>query len=312
MMIMVKYAFILFFGVTLMPGAALAMDWEVGPDKELKTPSAAAALVKDGDSVRIDAGTYQDCAVWRANLLTIVGLGDVIVRDKVCEDKALFITRGSDITILNITFMNGRASDHLGAGILSEGVNLTVEDSRFIDNENGILVPDRTGSQIAIHHDTFQRNGLCSPICTHAVNVGRVQSLSVLQSTFVGQKQGHNVRSRALDTQLLGDEISDGPDGTASLAVDIPDGGRLTMSECTIEKGPKTGNHSTAISIGEESNRNQTPEIRIDHTSFTNNYAKEPVTFLVNKTRANAQLATNTMHGTEATWLSGPGRVAAR
>jgi len=32
--------------------------WHVGPDRELRTPSAAAAVAGDGDTVLIDPGTY--------------------------------------------------------------------------------------------------------------------------------------------------------------------------------------------------------------------------------------------------------------
>ena len=39
--------------------------WRVGPDRELTTPSAAAAVARDGDTVLIDPGTYSgDVATW--------------------------------------------------------------------------------------------------------------------------------------------------------------------------------------------------------------------------------------------------------
>ncbi len=45
--------------------------YRVGRDRELRVPSHAASLVRDGDVVLIDAGEYRDCAVWRANRLTL-------------------------------------------------------------------------------------------------------------------------------------------------------------------------------------------------------------------------------------------------
>ena len=62
-----------------------------------------------------------------------------MLSDKSCGGKAIFITLGSDITIRNLTFARARVPDRNGAGIRAEGRNLTVEHSRFIDNENGIL-----------------------------------------------------------------------------------------------------------------------------------------------------------------------------
>ena len=48
----------------------------VGPGKTYAVPSAAAAVVRDGDIVEIDAGLYAgDVAVWRANRLTLRGVG---------------------------------------------------------------------------------------------------------------------------------------------------------------------------------------------------------------------------------------------
>ena len=89
-------------------GAASAADArriEVGAGLPLKTPSAAAAIARPGDTIIIEPGRYFDCAVWKANNLTIAGAGPgVILTDKPCEEKALFVVRGSDVTIRNITF----------------------------------------------------------------------------------------------------------------------------------------------------------------------------------------------------------------
>src|SRR5712691_5015351 len=47
-----------------------------GAKRELKRPSAAAEIARDGDIIEIDAGVYDgDAAVWRQHRLTIGGLG---------------------------------------------------------------------------------------------------------------------------------------------------------------------------------------------------------------------------------------------
>ena len=51
---------------------------------------------------------------------------------------------GSDITIRNLTFQRARVPDKNGAGIRAEGGNLTIEHSRFLNNENtfiGKIIP---------------------------------------------------------------------------------------------------------------------------------------------------------------------------
>src|SRR5690242_11998275 len=84
--------------------AAAARTLAVGADRALKTPSAAASVAADGDTIVIDAGEYFDCAVWRANNLTIEGGGEnVVITDKACEGKGLFVIHGNDVTVRNLT-----------------------------------------------------------------------------------------------------------------------------------------------------------------------------------------------------------------
>ena len=101
-------------------GTAWAKTLEVGPDQEFKAPSKAIAAAADGDVVEIAPvkDGYFDCAVLRANHLTVEGKGaDVVLTDKTCEGKAIFVTAGNDITIRNITFTRARVPDGNGAGI---------------------------------------------------------------------------------------------------------------------------------------------------------------------------------------------------
>ena len=110
----------------------------VGPGMTFALPSEAARAARSGDTIRITSGTYSDCARWNADDLIIEGLGDgATITDKVCDDKGLFITRGRNITVRNITFLAAHATSHNGSGIRAEGAVLLVENSRFIDNEDG-------------------------------------------------------------------------------------------------------------------------------------------------------------------------------
>lgn len=281
---------------------------EVGPDRAFKLPSAAAAVAAPGDTIVIAPGEYFDCAVWAARGLTIEGGGEgAVITDKTCEGKALFITRGDDITIRNLTFTRARVPDANGAGIRVEGKNLTVEKSRFINNQDGILAGNSPGSRIFISDSEFIRNGVCAPVCAHGIYVGHIAMLHIEHSKFRETRDGHHIKSRALRTELIGNEIVDGKDGTASYLVEIPNGGSLLMENNVLEKGPNNSNHSAAIVIGAEGVTQKTAELRFTGNLFTNDYGS-PTIFVKNLTATEAVLSGNSFKG-KVTPLSGDGVV---
>jgi Right handed beta helix region len=273
----------------------------VGPDQEYKLPSQAAHAASDGDTVKIepsaDKGGYFDCAVWYANDLTIEGVGkDVTITDKSCQGKALFVTVGKNITIRNLTFQRARVADHNGAGIRVEGANLRVENSRFLNNENGILAANAPQSTITILNSEFVGNGECTRYCAHGIYVNNLALLDIEHSVFSDTHVGHDIKSRAARTQLIGNTIVDGPNGSASYLVDIPNGGSLVMRDNTLEKGPHATNHSTAVTIGEEGVTHPTPEITVVDNKFTNDTGF-PTIFVRNITATPVKLAGNTLVG---------------
>jgi hypothetical protein len=227
----------------------------VGADREFASPSEAAKVATDGDTVAIDSGEYFDCAVWRANGLIVEGsAAEVIITDKTCDGKALFVIAGNDITIRNVTFARARVPDGNGAGIRAEGVNLRIEHSRFLNNESGVLVNPSSSSIVTIRDSEFIGNGRCAAgRCAHALAVGVIALLHVENSKLTGTKAGHHIVSRAVRSELIGNEIADGADGTSSYLVDIPNGGSLAMTSNVLEKGPKSSNPATAIMLGDES-----------------------------------------------------------
>lgn len=285
-----------------------AAELDVGPGQRFQEPSSAAAVAQAGDTIVIQPGRYFDCAVLAADHLTIVGAGrGAVMTDKTCEGKAIFVTSGNDITIRNITFTRARVPDGNGAGIRAEGRNLTVADSRFINNEEGILAADSPQSTITIRNSEFVDNGKCAEACAHGIYVNKIALLQIIGSRFYRTRMGHSVKSRALHTILRNDVIEDGPDGTSSYQVDIPNGGSLIMTGNTLEKGPKSGNYGTAISIGEEGVDRPTPEIRITGNKFRNDNSHRTV-FLRNLTATPAVLTGNTFIG-DVQPLSGDGSV---
>ena len=250
------------------PGGGATL--EVGPSKAYKTPSAAAAVAKNGDQIKIEPGQYFDCAVWNADNLVIEGTGPgVVITDKTCIGKGLFVIEGNNTTVRNLTLTRARVPDMNGAGIRLDKGNLTVDSVKFIDNQNGIMggVP---GTTVTIRNSDFDRNGTCAGACAHGIYIGDVDLLRVENSRFSNTRQAHSIKSRAKRTEVIGCNIADGPDGTSSYLIEAPNGGALIVRDTTLEKGPKSENHKAAIAIGAEGVTHPTPEITITNNNFRN------------------------------------------
>jgi hypothetical protein len=244
----------------IVPWSACARDLSVGPARLLKVPSQAATIATDGDIIRIDPGRYADCAIWNASHLLIEATGPgVVIAGKTCAEMGIFITRGNDITIRGITFADASVIWHNGAGIRAAGDNLTVEYSRFLHNENGILAGGGPDSVLRITDSTFIGNGACIKLCAHGVYAGApIALLEIDHSIFTDTKVGHHIKSRARNTVIRDSYIEDGPTGTASYLIDIPNGGNVLVQGNSMEKGALSQNPEAAISIGEEGVKNPT------------------------------------------------------
>jgi hypothetical protein len=281
---------------------ALAATLEVGPGKTYTQPSAAAAAAHDGDRIVIAAGSYFDCAVWKANNLTIEGAGpdSTVITDKTCMGKALFVTDGDKITIRALTLTRARVPDYNGAGIRAEGGDLTVQNVSFINNQEGILAANEPGKTIIVSDSQFIRNGTCeSSGCAHGIYVGDLALLRVERTKFFETLHGHHIKSRAKRTEVIGCDLADGANGTSSYTVEIPNGGAVLLRDNKIEKGPKSENHTAALMIGAEGLTQPTPEIIVEHNTFlvegdynsflVNNMSATEATLVGNKLLGNAK-----------------------
>ncbi len=289
-------------GCSFGPEIATARTLQVGPTQTYKTPSAAIASASNGDHIVIAPGEYFDCAVVGASNITIEGTGkpeDTVLTDKTCQGKALLVTTGSNITIRNLTLTRARVPDGNGAGIRAEGRDLTIDRVRFVNNENGILSAEQPESTISIKDSTFLQNGVCNQYCAHAIYAGHIKMLQVENSRFFETKQGHSIKSRAARTEVMNCDIEDGPNGTSSYQIEVPNGGSLVVRNTRMEKGPKSENSGTAISIGAEGVTQRTGEITIEgntlkidgpfKTTLVNNLTATPAKLVGNKIPGSAK-----------------------
>ena len=164
---------------------ASAAVLEVGPGKRFDKPSAAIARARDGDTVRVAAGTYVDCASIPQNRFTIEGTGgEVVMKSKTCAGKAILVIDGTKVTVRGLTLANAKVADRNGAGIRAEGGELLVENTTFLNNENGLMSANEPDISIRVVNSTFIGNGACQPSCAHGIYAGHIKFLRVEELTF--------------------------------------------------------------------------------------------------------------------------------
>ena len=245
----------------------------VGPRRALKTPSQAAAVAKDGDTIEIDAGLYSgDVATWTRNNLTIMGVrgrAHLDANGKNAQGKGIWVIQGANNTIENIEFSGAKVPDQNGAGIRQEGAGLTLRNCYFHDNQNGILTGANSSSDILIEYTEFARNG-SGDGQTHNMYIGNVRTFTLRYSYSHLAKIGHLVKSRAQTNYILYNRLTD-ETGTASYEINLPNGGRAYIIGNLIQQSPNTDN-DTIISYAEERASNPVQELYVVNNTIVNDY----------------------------------------
>lgn len=244
----------------------------VGPQQEFVTPSMAAEVARDGDIVEIEAGEYpRDVAVWRANGLTLRGVGGrarLLSGGNIAEGKAIWVIMGNNTLVENIEFHDARAPHRNGAGIRQEGANLTVRYCLFRHNENGILTGAKPASDVVVEHTEFDGNGHGDGQ-SHNIYIGTVSKFVFRFNYSHHARIGHQVKSRAAVNQILFNRLSDESDGTSSYLLDLPAGGVAHVYGNIFHQGKSTHN-STMVSFGAESMLPTKNKLFMAHNTLVN------------------------------------------
>lgn len=226
----------------------------VGPDRALKTISAAAREAQDGDTIEIDAGDYRgDVAVWTHDRLTVRGVGGRVrltAAGRSAEQKAIWVVRGGSMVVENIEFRGARVPHRNGAGIRFESGHLLVRNCLFEDNETGILTAWNKSSELEIEASEFGYNGAADGF-SHNLYVGAIRKLTVTGSYFHHAKIGHLLKSRALENHIRYNRLTDEVGGRASYELEFPNGGVAYVVGNIIEQSSQTEN-PTIVSFGAE------------------------------------------------------------
>jgi len=250
---------------------------QVGPERTIKLPSQAARMARTGDVIEIDAEAYvADVVVWTADNLTIRGVGGrakLLAAGQSAENKATWVIKGRNTVIENIEFAEAVSTNGNGAGIRAEGVNLTVRNCYFHDNQEGILSAlNTTTSRIVIENSEFARNGGNGGY-SHEIYISNIAQLIVRGSYFHHGRVGHLIKSRAQQNEIIANRITDEDGGSASYEIDLPNGGLNIVINNLIEQSGLTQN-STMLENGLEGPKNPIQQLWIVNNTFVNDLGR--------------------------------------
>jgi hypothetical protein len=266
--------------ILFMSAAAGAATLSVGPDKTYRTITAAYNAAVAGDTIAIDAGTYPNETIFIGkNDLTLRGVGgrahikwdngDYLTNTALIGNgKGILVIGANNVTIESIELSGAKVADENGAGIRYEGGNLTIRDSYFHHNENGILGAGGSTSTLLIENSVFERNGYCIPTCAHNVYIGNMGALIFRFNKSVNSKEGHTLKSRANVNDIVGNYFST-KDSDGSYEADFPNGGTVYFIGNIVEQGVATGN-SYLLAYAEEGATNPNPALHLVNNTFIN------------------------------------------
>ncbi len=251
----------------------------VGPSQQFPTIAAAInAANRDNNSadyyvINVAPGTYTNdtATVSRPMTITAARPGSAVVLKETVplpNQKGILISRAA-LTIDGLTFQGAHIDASLGgngAAIRAEpgsqSYTLTVRNSRFIGNQTALLTDVNFPLDVVLTNNVFmnQGNGNTNSL-THGVYIGSGNhSLTAIGNEFCGTIVGHNIKSRAANTTIENNTLYDGaadPNqpgcnvGSASYALDIPNGGVAMVSGNTMIQGTATQNPAM-FAYGEE------------------------------------------------------------
>lgn len=254
--------------------SASAAILDVGPGQPFATPCAAIIAASDNDTIRIDAaGSYDgNVCAWSKNGLTLIGINGrprIDAAGQHAQGKAIWVIAGHDTVIDTIELSGARVPDRNGAGIRQEGRNLTVRNSYFHHNENGILTTAASGSTITIEHSEFAYNG-AGDGQSHNLYIGQIDRLIFRHNWSHHAIVGHLLKSRARENQILYNRLSGEVDGRSSYEINLPNGGLSFVIGNIIEQASATENGAMLDYLSEGS-PNPDRRLFVVNNTFVNN-----------------------------------------
>jgi hypothetical protein len=277
----------------------------VGPSQQFTTIEAAVQAAHSGDTIDVNAGTYNDDFLTIEQSLTLQAVGGEVVmtEDRSPDDGKAMITEGQpgiSVTINGFDISGVAVGDQNGAAIRYEGGNLTLGQDYFHNNQEGLLAASDPNGTITINDSEFARNGDGSGQ-THNIYVNNIATLTVENSFIADANTGHDIKSRADNTIIENNRITD-VNGSASYEIDDPNGGNLTVTGNTIEKGTNAQN-PYVIAYGEEGQSNPGTNVNISNNTIVDDFSSGSSAVILNRTGTAVQFGNNQVYGLSANQL---------
>jgi hypothetical protein len=217
---------------------------------------AVNAIGNTRATIRIQPGTYRQCAVQERGVVTYVAdePGSVTFAGRSCEGKAALVLRGTGAEVRGLTFSNLAVADGNGAGIRLEQGALNVAYARFENSQQGILTGNDPTARIYITRSTFSGLGTCenSAGCAHSLYIGDYGSLTVRESRFERGTGGHYLKARAAEVVIENNSFDDAAGRTTNYMIDLPAGSRGRIADNWFVQGRDKENYSAFIARGAE------------------------------------------------------------
>ncbi|WP_317279148.1 beta strand repeat-containing protein, partial [Kordiimonas aquimaris] len=228
--------------------------------------------------------------------LSIIGVGDVVFEIGYVVKGGLVtsLDDGEHLYVENITFQNAHGRDANAAGIRHQGGSLTVVDSEFINNGNGIL--SNSGSEtIHVVNSIFTGNGTDG--FAHGI-YAHVDRLIIEDSTFVDNLRGHHIKSVSDTETIIYNNIVDDGTGSASYLIDSTGGGDLLVYGNILTKGVNADN-SRFIYYDAVRSFGSPGDVIIENNVISAGTYPNPqnLTVIYNETDSIAQFVNNTVTG---------------
>ena len=259
----------------------------------------AVAAIGDGDgTIVIAPGTYRDCATQSAGRVTYRAAtpGSVIFDGGICDGKATLVLNGRGSSVEGLIFRNLRVADGNGAGIRAEKGDLNVDNSMFLDSQEGILGANDTPQRITIDHSTFAGLGQCdeTPDCAHSIYLANQGQISVTNSRFERGRGGHYVKVRTPNIRVLDNSFDDTAGRKTNYMIDLSEGGTGRIAGNTFVQGASKENWSAMIVVAAEGRTYGAAGLQVEgndarlapgakNTSFVADLSKQPLAIGANK-----------------------------
>lgn len=234
--------------------SAVAATLSVGPAQPYTTLSAALSAAVSGDTIEIEAGTYDADVLVQNKDLTLIGIGNPVL---VSNTAGLRFRGGNAVVVQGVTFDGTQRSTNCLAtefatltqsepdpevrdttfrrcatGLTTNAIGSTVVvDSHFVDNALGIH--DTYGIGVRIRRVEFRDNAV-------PFDLG-VADLVLAESDFVGNTRAARFDVGGFDNYIVGNRFCGNGGGTLSVVdTDPRPGDNLLIGENLFQENTGT------------------------------------------------------------------------